>query len=78
MESSSSAAGFGAGEVGGVGVYAADHVRGAEDEAVGGMGFGVSKEAVGGGNDFFGGMGLVGRQEAYSSEEGGIYSPGIV
>ena len=78
MEASSSTARFGAGEVGGVGVYAEDHVRGAEYEAVGGMGFGVSKEAVGGGNGFFGGMGLVERHEAYSSKEGGIYSPGIV
>jgi hypothetical protein len=68
VESSSSAAGFGAGEVGGVGVYAEDHIGGAEYKAVGGMGFGVSEEAVSGGNGLFGGMGLVGREEAYSSE----------
>ena len=78
MEASSSAARFGAGEVGGVGVYAEDHVGGAENEAVGRMGFGVSQEAVGGGNGFFGGVGLVGGQEAYGSEEGGIYSPSII
>jgi hypothetical protein len=67
----------GAVEVGGVGIYTEDHVGRVERKDVVGVAFGIAKEAVGGFQGGFSGLGLRGREEACSSQHGGVDRSGI-
>ena len=78
VDPSGNAAGVGAGETGGIGVGAEEHVRGANDKGGIGEGGGVAEKAIHFGNGGGGGVRLEGGEGSNSREHAVIYGTGVV
>jgi hypothetical protein len=78
VDPSGNAAGVGAGEMGGIGVDAEEHVRGANDKGGIGEGGGVAEKAIHFGNGGGGGFRLEGGEGGDSREHAVVYGTGVV
>ena len=78
VDPSGNAAGVGAGEMGGTGVDAEEHVRGANDKGGIGEGGGIAEEAIRFGNGGGGGVGLKGGEGSNSGEHAVVYGTSVV